>query len=132
LPETCAELIELIDVPEFEKAWLQYCRLYNASAEVQKAELGQELRGNGLRQGHARLTAYAAYKLRDKALAARAWAEFTGERVDYHFQRDFTVKRIDGPAVLNPVDEGPGISTNSSAQWGLSGIVSLAYTRALE
>ncbi len=132
LPETCAELIELLDVPEFEKAWLQYCRLYNAPAELQKAELGAELRGNGLRQGHARLTAYAAYKLKDKALAQRAWSEFTGERVDYHFQRDFTVKRIDGPAVLNPVDEGPGISTNSSAQWGLAGIVSLAYTRGLQ
>ena len=132
LPETCAELIELFDVPEFEKAWLQYCRLYNAPAELQKAELGTELRGNGLRQGHARLTAYAAYKLRDKALAARAWAEYTGERADYSSRREFTSKRIDGPAVLNPVDEGVGISTNSSAQWGLAGIVSLAYTRGLE
>jgi hypothetical protein len=31
--------------------------------------------------------------------------------------------------VLNPVDEGPGISTNASAQWGLAGIVCLAYAR---
>jgi hypothetical protein len=29
------------------------------------------------------------------------------------------------------VDEGPGISTNSSAQWGLAGIVNLAYTKGL-
>jgi hypothetical protein len=129
LPETCAELIELFGVPEFERAWLQYCRLYNAPPELQKAELGEELRGNGLRQGHARLTAFAAYRQKDATLAARAWAEFTGERADY--RREFTTRRIEGPAVLNPVDEGPGISTNSSAQWGLAGIVCLAYTRAL-
>ena len=60
LPEVCAELIELLDVPEFERAWLQYCELYNAPAEEQKAALGEELRGTNLQQGHARLTAYAA------------------------------------------------------------------------
>ena len=30
LPEVCAELIELLEVPEFERAWLLYCELYNA------------------------------------------------------------------------------------------------------
>ena len=27
LVEVCAELIALLDVPEFERAWLQYCEL---------------------------------------------------------------------------------------------------------
>ena len=131
LPEICAELIESFDVPEFERAWLQYCELYNAPAEQQKAALGQELRGNNLQQGHARLTAFAAHRKKDAKLAQRAWAEYTGGRVDYNPQREFVAKRIEAPAVLNPVDEGVGISTNSSAQWGLAGIVLLAYTRAL-
>jgi hypothetical protein len=125
LPETCAELIQLLDVPEFERAWLQYCRLYNAPPETQRAELGTELRGTILRQGHARLTAFAAWRTRDPQLAQRAWTEFTGERADY--RQEFTTRRIEGPDVLNPIDEGPGISTNSSAQWGLAGIVCLAY-----
>lgn len=129
LPETCAELIDLLGVPEFERAWLQYCRLYNAPAEEQKAELGEELRGTNLQQGHSRLTAYAAWKLKDAKLAARAWSEFSGGRAGYGQGQKFTSKRIEAPAVLNPVDEGPGISTNSSAQWGLAGIVCLAYTR---
>jgi hypothetical protein len=129
LPEVCAELIELIAVPEFEKAWLQYCELYNAPGDEQKAALGQELAGTNLQQGHARLTAYAAYKRKDPRLAARAWAEFTDGRAGYGRRQEFTAQRIEAPAVLNPVDEGPGISTNSSAQWGLSGIVCLAYTR---
>jgi hypothetical protein len=129
LPETCAELIDLLEVPEFERAWLQYCELYNAPAEEQKAALGEELRGTNLQQGHARLTAYAAWKRKDAKLAARAWTEFTAGRAGYGQRQEFTAKRVEAPAVLNPVDEGAGISTNSSAQWGLSGIVCLAYAR---
>jgi hypothetical protein len=131
LPEICAELIESFDVPEFERAWLQYCELYNAPAEEQKAALGQPLNGNNLQQGHSRLTAFAAYRKKDPKLAARAWKEFSEGRVDYGRRQAFTAKRIEAPAVLNPVDEGSGISTNSSAQWGLAGIVCLAYTRGL-
>ena len=129
LPEACAELIELLPVPEFERAWLQYCELYNAPPAEQKAALGEELKGTNLQQGHARLTAYAAYMKKDPKLAARAWTEFTDGRAGYGSRQQFAAKLIEAPAVLNPVDEGPGISTNSSAQWGLSGIVCLAYTR---
>ena len=32
-------------------------------------------------------------------------------------------------AVLNPVDEAPGVSTNATAQWGLAAIECLAYAR---
>ena len=131
LPEICAELIELLDVPEFERAWLQYCELYNAPAEEQKAALGQELRGTNLQQGHARLTAFAAYRKKDaNSPRAPGVNSPTGARATAA-ARQFAAKRIEGPAVLNPVDEGPGISTNSSAQWGLAGIVCLAYTRKM-
>jgi hypothetical protein len=129
LPETCAELIDLLEVPEFERAWLQYCELYNAPANEQKAALGEELRGLNLQQGHARLTAYAAWRRKDPGLAARAWREFSEGRAGYGPDQKFTARRIEAPAVLNAVDEGPGISTNSSAQWGLAGIVCLAYAR---
>jgi hypothetical protein len=128
LPEICAELILSFDVPEFERAWLQYCELYNASPDEQKAALGEELRGTNLQQGHARLTAFAAWRKKDAGLAARAWSEFLDGRAGYGRRQEFQSRRIDGPAVLNPVDEGAGISTNSSAQWGLAGIICLAYT----
>ncbi len=131
LPEVCAELIELIDVPEFERAWLLYCELYNATDEEQKKALGEAFGSINLQQGHSRLTAYAAYRRKDPALAARAWKEFTEGRSGYGARQLFTAKRIDGPAVLNAVDEAPGVSTNSSAQWGLAGIVCLAYTRGI-
>ena len=129
LPEVCAELIELIPEPAFERAWLQYCELYNAPPEQQKQALGEVLTGTNLQQGHARLTAFAAWRRKDAALAARAWSEFTDGRAGYSPRQVFAAHRIDAPDVLNPVDEGPGISTNASAQWGLAGIVCLAYTR---
>ncbi|HET9861965.1 MAG TPA: hypothetical protein VFP37_00865, partial [Steroidobacteraceae bacterium] len=129
LPEVCAELIELLDVPEFERAWLEYCELYNAPPAEQKAALGQKLGPLNLQQGHARLTAFAAYRRKDARLAARAWQEFTAGRNGYGPAQQFAARRVEPPEVLNAVDEGPGISTNASAQWGLAAMVCLAYTR---
>jgi len=129
LPEVCAELIELLDVPEFERAWLLYCQLYNASDEEQKAALGESFGRINLEQGHARLTAFAAHRKKDAALAERAWKEFTEGRNGYGPRQLFTSNRIEAPAVLNPVDEAPGVSTNATAQWGLAAIECLAYAR---
>jgi hypothetical protein len=130
LPEVCAELIELIDIPEFERAWLLYCELYNATDDEQKKALGEAFGSINLQQGHARLTAYAAYRKKDPALAARAWKEFTEGRSGYGQRQQFKEQRIDGPTVLTPVDEAPGVSTNSTAQWGLAAIECLAYAAA--
>jgi hypothetical protein len=129
LPEVCAELIELLDVPEFERAWLLYCELYNGSDEQQKAALGESFGSINLQQGHARLTAYAARRKNDATLAARAWKELTEGRSGYGARQQFASNRIEAPAVLNPVDEAPGVSTNSTAQWGLAAIECLAYAR---
>ena len=41
-------------------------------------------------------------------------------------RRDFTLQRIEGPHVLNPVDEVPTVSTNDAAQYGLALIQNLA------
>jgi len=123
--EILAELIELSDLPGFEQAWLQYCRLYNATREEQQRELGMAHGGSTvLTVGHSRLSAYAAFKLRDTALAERAWREFRG---DARFgAKPLKTQHIGGPAALNPVDEAPWISTNDTAQWGLAAIQNLA------
>ena len=127
LVEVCAELVQLIDDPAFKKAWLEYCELYSAPAEEQERRLGTKLRDNSLRQGHSRLTAYAAMITGDKALAKRAWEEFfSGEGGRDKRRQQFESKHIVGPAVLNPVDENPAISTNGTAQWGLAAIQNLA------
>ena len=126
LPEVCAELIQLIDIPEFRKAWLDYCELYNGSAELQAKRLGAALHGNALTQGHARLTAYAARELKDPALARRAWAEFFKGEGDVPKHRRTGAKKLKGPAVLRPVDEAMYVSSNDTAQWGLAAMECLA------
>jgi hypothetical protein len=131
LPEICKELIENFDVPEFERAWLQYCELYSGDRDAQQQALGTTLRGNGLPNAHSRLTAYAASKKKDASLAARAWKEFKGN--DAHLDASprpqrYSGKtvRIEGPAVLNPIDEAAWISTNDAAQWSLAAMQNLA------
>lgn len=127
LPEVCAELIELLNVPEFQRAWLQYCVMFNAPAEEQRAELGQSLGDLNLQQGHSRLTAYAAHIKRDPELARLAWAEFYAGRAGFKPDQRYETQRISGPAALNPVDEAHWVSTNEAAQWGLAAIQCLAF-----
>jgi hypothetical protein len=126
LVEVCAELIQLLDVPEFEKAWLHYCELYSAPEEEQERVLGQSFRNNSLRQGHSRLTAYAARAARDPKLAARAWEEFNGRGGRIPSADVPEIKRISGPDVLRPIEEARYVSTNGTAQFGLAAIQCLA------
>jgi hypothetical protein len=124
LPEICMELVALIPMPAFEKAWLQYCTLYNATPEEQTAALGKSLGKLNLRQGHARLTAFAARVQQDKKLAARAWEEFLGGEAGIR-KMSTSLKQVNGPAVLQPIEEAPGVSTNAVAQWGLTAMAML-------
>ena len=51
--EINAEMLQSLDVPEYERAWLQYCELYNAGPEEQEKVLGTHLSGAGLPQAHS-------------------------------------------------------------------------------
>lgn len=126
LPELCAELDTLVDMPAFSAAWLQYCELYNAGGEAQRAALGEDFGKLNLGEAHSRLTAFAAMKKNDRALAARAWNEFYGGSAGYGVKPKLESKRVVGPAVLNPVEENFGLSTNASSQWGCTAIQILA------
>jgi hypothetical protein len=125
LVEVCSEIIALTGDAEFTDAWLQYCRLYNGTAAEQQAETGAAFGTQNLRQAHSRLTAYAAAKLGNPTLAARAWQEFYTGHAGYPRNQNWATTRIEGPAVLKPVDEA-GFSTNASAQYGLAAIQCLA------
>ncbi|WP_174864435.1 exo-rhamnogalacturonan lyase family protein [Duganella dendranthematis] len=121
LPEIASELIRTVPQPAFREAWLRYCRLYNASPEQQKAELGQDLGKLNLGQGHARLLAYVAVQQQDKEMLARAWAQFQEGRAGLR-DKDLVSRRVKPPLVLNEVEEAPTLSTNAVAQWGLGSI----------
>ena len=124
--EVSSELLNLLPVPEYEKAWLEYCYYYNAPDDEKEKRLGARLRGFSLGEAHSRLTAYAAKKRSDKALAERAWKEFFSGGDGLGVRTNLSFTKISGPTVLNPVDEGFGLSTNAASQWGLAAIQNLA------
>jgi len=117
------ELIRLTGDAAFERAWLDYCELFNAPVDEQRRRLGAPHGAtHALYTGHSRLTAYAAWKRRDPVLARRAWREFAGDGKP----RPFRTIHVATPHVLRPVDEIPWASTNETAQWGLAAIQNLA------
>ncbi|WP_394814572.1 exo-rhamnogalacturonan lyase family protein [Streptomyces chisholmiae] len=127
LVEINAELLQQIDLPEFEAAWLQYCRLYNATPREAEAELGHALSNNGnLKQAHTRLQAFAAARTDDPELAARAWDGFLhpGTSWEYSVDTELVTERV--ASTLNPTDWFGNASTNNSAQYGLAAIQNLA------
>ncbi len=118
--EVSSELIRLLDVPRYRTAWLDYCRWYNAPQAEYLAKFGAPFGPRNLREGHSRLTAYAAHEEKDTALATRAAAEFlSGDAGLRTWPRD-------PRHTTNGVIEWPGVSTNASAQWGLAAIQCLA------
>lgn len=120
--EMHAELLELVSVPAYREAWLDYCEFYNAPAAIFERKTGAAWQPRGLRQGHSRFTAYAAFHRRRPDLAKRAWDEFSGQGDRPDRKASESAGRIEGPAVLRPVDEIAGISTNDAAQWGLAAL----------
>jgi hypothetical protein len=125
------ELNEFLDHPGWEKMWLQYCRLGSAPAELilkdkESGNEGDDARYVGEQgassQGTPRLAGYVYWKTKNAAFAKLATASllrFGGGAV--------ATTRVEGPLVLNPVDEAPRISTNSAAQSGLSAIEILEF-----
>ena len=140
LVEVCSELIRLTEgtpeeVPGFAGAWEQYCRLYLATPEEQRAEVGQQLTGISLVQGHSRLSAWLAHRRGDEELARRAWESFDAgvDRLNVNpvqRQRVWETTTVEGPEVLRPVTEAAWVSTNDAAQYGLAVIQNLALIPA--
>ncbi|KAF2714522.1 hypothetical protein K504DRAFT_456749 [Pleomassaria siparia CBS 279.74] len=129
--ETIDDLIHhYADIPKpFVDAWIEYCYYYGATPEEQQARYGVAFADRSLKQGHSRLTAYAALKTGNATLAARAWNEFlTDSSLDELSPDDpWKTERIGGSDVLVEIDEAPWISTNAAALYGLSAIENLAF-----
>ncbi|SEL39976.1 hypothetical protein SAMN05216359_108177 [Roseateles sp. YR242] len=125
LAEVCSELIRSIPSEPFQRAWLDYCVLYNADADTQARALGRSLGALNLGQGHAKLLGYAGRLRADPAMRQRAWRQFFEGRAGLR-DKDFARRRVETPAVLEPLEEWPAMSTNAAAQWGLAAIGLLA------
>jgi hypothetical protein len=122
--ELVGELLQLIDAPKFEAAWLRFCELYNAGEAARSAALGGRPAPDkyfGFPVWHARLTAYAAMRKKDPDLARRAWNELLNglqRTAAEHFP--LRPQHLEGPSVLAPLDEVPWMETNHASQWSLN------------
>ncbi|KAI1372407.1 hypothetical protein F4677DRAFT_449525 [Hypoxylon crocopeplum] len=128
LPEIISQLGDYLgdDMPAgFESAWLDYCYYYGAGSAAQAARYGVSFGSLSLKQGHSRLTAYAARKLGNSTLAARAWNEFLNTD-GFAPSLPWSSEVLNGSQVLVPVDEAAWISTNDAALYGLAAIENLA------
>lgn len=128
LPEIIAQLTDYLgaDLPAgFESAWLDYCYYYGAGAAEQTARYGESFGSLNLKQGHSRLTAYAAKKTGNDTLAARAWSEFLGTD-GLAPTLPWSSVRVNGSEALVAVDEAAWVSTNDAALYGLAAIENLA------
>jgi hypothetical protein len=124
--EVAFELTGLLDSDKWNKMWLQYCRLGSAPAAVlikdkttgtegaDASMVGEQSGANS--QGTPRLAAYAYYKTKDVAFAQRAIRALAGRAGEY------VTHRVDGSDALNPLDEAPMVSTNTTAQSSLQDI----------
>jgi hypothetical protein len=120
--EVAIELGEMLDDPRWDKLWLQFCRLTTATADVIKQDMqtGTEGDDDARYARPDRLAAYVYYKTKNVAFAKRALGG-GGFGGGFHASGAPT-HRVEGPDVLNPLDESARVSTNSAAQAGLLAI----------
>ncbi len=120
-PEVAYELTELLDEPEWERLWLQFCRLYGAPVEQIEAELGKAVQLGQQQPWYARLPAYYSSKTGESSYGERDWNQFLDQNTG-RGNTDFLLKRFEGMESLEPVVEVEGVSTNNTTQWCLNAI----------
>jgi hypothetical protein len=118
--EINAELIDLIDIPAYKQAWVEFCQWYNAPKPDYLARFGPPFGARNLREAYSRMSAYAARTRHDPKLMDRAVEEFfSGDEGLGTWDHDPRVR-------LGNQVEWPRLSTNAAAQWGLAAIQMLA------
>jgi hypothetical protein len=121
--EVMFELTPLLNRPDFTNAWLQYCRLGRAPADVLDQDRltgneGADARYVQTGQSGPRLAAYAYYKTKDPAYAQRAIQGMLALNGGIENPRP-----VDAADSLNSVEEVPfGGNTNDASQTGLQTI----------
>jgi hypothetical protein len=120
--EVMFELVPLLGRKDFATAWLQYCRIGGAPAEVLTQDKTTGTEGADARyilneQSGPRLAAYAYAHTKNPAFAAKAITGLISRGGGFA-----SPKLLIGPDVLNPAEEALGVNTNDAAQTGLTTI----------
>jgi hypothetical protein len=127
--EVMFELVPLLGRPDFATAWLQYCRIGQAPADVLTRDRTTGIEGADGRYILAgasgpRLAAYAYAHTKIPVFAQKAIAGVLNEG-----GASANPHPVRGPDTLNEVEEAPEVSTNGAAQTGLTTIEVLELCR---
>ncbi len=127
--EVMFELVPLLGRPDFAKAWLQYCRIGAAPAEVLTRDQATGTEGGDAQyvitgQSGPRLAAYAYAHTKNPAFARKAISELLNQGGGSAKPRELV-----GAVAVKPMEEAPEVSTNEAAQTGLSTIEILELCR---
>ncbi|TFK41764.1 hypothetical protein BDQ12DRAFT_678450 [Crucibulum laeve] len=126
--EFLMEAMELItDEPEFDAAWIDFCRLFNASDADKTARYGKTFPSGGFQQYYAKLQAYAGQRLNNATIKQAAWNFINKNTVGVWAPE----QNIGGTDVLNPIVEIPNLGTNDAGQLSLSEYAVLAIAPEL-
>ncbi|KAF5349243.1 hypothetical protein D9756_009419 [Leucocoprinus leucothites] len=109
-------------VPEFDAAWLDFCRLFNASDADKIARYGKAFSSGGFQQLYAKLQAYAGQRLNQPALQQTAWNFISNNTTGVYPP----AASVGGTDVLNPIMEIVNLATNDAAHRSLSEYAVLA------
>jgi hypothetical protein len=117
------EVLDVVDVPEFRRVFLDFARYVQAPSAEKVAHYGFDFNPQVFKTIYSRVTAWAGEQLNDPAIRARGWQQFTTDPAGLPWPAPVPVT---GNVVATPVDEIPkgDFATNDSAQRGLA-IVSL-------
>ncbi|KAF8157140.1 hypothetical protein B0H34DRAFT_849173 [Crassisporium funariophilum] len=126
--EFLMEAMDLItDEPAFDAAWLDFCRLYNASDADKIARYGKTFASKDFPQYYAKLQVYAGDRLKDTTIKQAAWNAINKNTVGVWAP----VQQIGGTDVLTPITEIPNLGTNDAGQLSLSEYAVLAIAPEL-
>lgn len=117
--EVAMELSLMLDDERWQRLWLQYCRLYSAPKDVVVKDMTTGVEGADatfVRDG--RLAGYVFRKTGQEAFKQATLNALYQRARGGRFGDSGALRRVEGPAVLDPIDLGPA-NTNSASQNGL-------------
>ncbi|PBK94821.1 hypothetical protein ARMGADRAFT_67922 [Armillaria gallica] len=121
--EFLMEAMELItDEPDFDAAWVDFCRLVIASNADRMARYGISFNPGAFAYWYAKLQAYAGERLNDDTIKQAAWTSLKSSDAGIWDP----VAQIGGTDVVNPINEIPNLSTNDAGQLSLTEYAVLA------
>ncbi|KAF9256383.1 hypothetical protein L218DRAFT_217472 [Marasmius fiardii PR-910] len=126
--ELLMEAMDLItDEPQFDAAWLDFCRLFNGTDQQKIQRYGKAFSSGGFSQLYAKLQAYAGQRLNDNTLKQGAWDNLNKNTTGVWGP----VQKVGGTDVVNPINEIQNLTTNDSASLSLAEYAVLAIAPEL-